>query len=67
MQFRQSQDNMRHALNITDNMTKTYKESVFLCVDAKKPFDSAQSEYLYLVLRRFGFINQVGSCLPFIN
>lgn len=44
VQFRQSQDNMKHALNISDNVTKTYKESVFLCLDAKKPFDSAQWE-----------------------
>lgn len=29
VQFRQSQDNMRHVLNITDNMTKTYKEAFF--------------------------------------
>lgn len=63
VQNRQSHDNVRRALHLIDHMTNSNIESIAISLDAEKAFDSVRWEYLYLVLRRFGFDNQVVGCL----
>lgn len=58
---RQTHDNVRRALHLIGHM-KTI-ESVALSLDAEKAFDAVRWEFLYSVLKRFGFNGQVIDCL----
>ena len=60
---RQTQDNVRRALFVIDKMSKNNSESLAISLDAEKAFDSVRWEFLYLVLRRFGFNEKVKGCL----
>uniref|UniRef100_A0A3Q3BC05 ribonuclease H n=1 Tax=Kryptolebias marmoratus TaxID=37003 RepID=A0A3Q3BC05_KRYMA len=57
---RQTHDNVRRALHLIDRMKST--ESIAISLDAEKAFDSVCWNYLYLVLERFGFNNQIIGC-----
>uniref|UniRef100_A0A3B3D4V0 Reverse transcriptase domain-containing protein n=1 Tax=Oryzias melastigma TaxID=30732 RepID=A0A3B3D4V0_ORYME len=58
---RQTYDNIRRALHVIDMMKS--QKSVAISLDAEKAFDSVNWNYLYLVLSRFGFNNQIVNCL----
>lgn len=60
---RQTQDNVRRALHLIDHMRNSDMESAVISLDAEKAFDSVRWEYLYLVLSRFGFNDQIIRCL----
>ena len=56
---RQTHDSTRRALHIIKHMSKSKNGSVAVSLDAEKAFDSVRWGYLYLVLQRFGFNEQV--------
>lgn len=60
---RQTQDNVRRALHLIDVMSHSNMQSVVISLDAEKAFDAVRWEYLYLVLARFGFNDQVIGCI----
>lgn len=60
---RQTQDKVRRALHHVDNMRHSDEESVVISLGAEKAFDSVRWDYLYLVLKQFGFNSQVVGCL----
>lgn len=60
---RQTQDNVRRTLHLIEHISKNDIESVIISLDAEKAFDSVRWEYLYLVLKRFVFSDQLVGCL----
>ena len=52
---RQTQDNIRRALHIIQQVRQENSSSMVLSLDAEKAFDSFGWEFLYLVMNRFGF------------
>lgn len=63
VKHRQTQDNVRRALHLINQMRNSDRESIAISLDAEKAFDSVRWKYLYLVLKRFGFNDQVIGCL----
>uniref|UniRef100_A0A3B1IMJ8 Reverse transcriptase domain-containing protein n=1 Tax=Astyanax mexicanus TaxID=7994 RepID=A0A3B1IMJ8_ASTMX len=60
---RHTQDNVRRTLYLIEHMKNSHTDSLVLSLDAEEAFDSVRWEYLYLALEKFGFNNQVISCL----
>lgn len=54
---RQTQDNIRRALHIIEQINKRKMNSIVLSLDAEKPFDLVRWDFLYLVMKRLGFCN----------
>lgn len=63
IKYRQTQDNVRRALYLIHIMSQNQFESVAMSLDAEKAFDMVQWEFLYLVLKQFGFKEQIIGCL----
>ena len=63
---RHTQDNVRRALHLIDNVCKSKSKFLAISLDAEKAFDSVRWEFLYLVLERFGFNDKVVGCLKSI-
>ena len=60
---RQSQDNIRKALHIIEQINKEKVSSIILSLDAEKAFDSVRWEFLYQVMNRFGFCENFIKCI----
>lgn len=54
---------MQRALHLINKMKNNDEVSIIISLDAEKAFDSVRWEHLYLVLKRFGFNEQVIGCL----
>lgn len=52
---RQTQDNIRRALRTIERINKDQISAIILSLDAGKAFDSVGLEFLYLLMKRFGF------------
>ena len=52
---RQTQDNIRRALHLVDEIQKTKTSAMLVSIDAEKAFDSVNWLYLYKVMERLGF------------
>ena len=63
LKARMTQDNVRRALFLVDNMSKSTEKSLAISLDAEKAFDSCRWEFLYLILQRFGFDKKIIKCL----
>ena len=63
---RRTQDNVRRAIHLVDIMSRSNRRSLIISFDAEKAFDSVRWEFLYLVLKRFGFNDMVISCFKSI-
>lgn len=63
VKHRHNQDNVQRAVHLINQMKNNDKESIVISLDAEKAFDSVRWEYLYLVLKHFGFNEQVIGCL----
>ena len=59
---RQTQDNVRRALFLMDNMSNNNATSLAISLDAEKAFDSCRWDFLYMVLHRLGFNEQIIQC-----
>lgn len=62
----QTHDNMRRALYLVPNMSNNKSKALAISLDAEKAFDSVRWEFLYLVLQRFGFNEEVIRCFKSI-
>ena len=60
---RQTQDNIRRALHIIQQVRQENISSMVLSLDAEKAFDSVGREFLYLVMYRFGFSKDFIRCI----
>lgn len=60
---RQTQDNIRRSLHIIENINKTQSKAIILSLDAEMAFDSVGWNFLYAVMKRFGFGNKFISCI----
>ena len=60
---RQAQDNIRRSFHIIENINKTQSGAIILSLDAEMAFDSVGWNFLYLVMKRFGFGNKFISCI----
>ena len=63
MNNRQTQDNIRRALHIIQQVREENISSMILSLDAEKAFDSVGWEFLYLVMNRFGFSKDFIRCI----
>ena len=52
---RQTQDNIRRALHVVDEIQRAESEAVLVSIDAEKAFDSVNWKFLYKVMARLGF------------
>ena len=60
---RQTQDNIRRALHIIQQVRQENISSMVLSLDAEKAFDSFGWEFLYLVMNIFGFSKDFIRCI----
>lgn len=60
---RQTQDNTRRALHTIERINKDQICAIVLSLDAEKAFDSVGWEFLYLVMKRFGFSKDFIHCI----
>ncbi len=60
---RQTQDNIRRALSTIERINEGQISAIILSLDAEKVFDSVQWEFLYLVMKRFGFSKGFTHCI----
>lgn len=60
---RQTQDNIRRALHIIEQIQNRKLKAVVLSLDAEKAFDSVRWDFLYLVMERFGFCSDFIKCI----
>lgn len=60
---RQTQDNIRRALHTIERINKDQISAIILSLDAEKTFDSVGWEFLYLVMKRFGFSKDFIHCI----
>lgn len=63
MKNRQTQDNIRRALHIIEEINKDKVSSIILSLDAEKAFDLIGWEFLYSVMNRFGFSEDFIHCI----
>ncbi len=60
---RQTQDNIRRGLHVTDHVITRNIKATLISLDVEKAFDSLRWQYLHLALRRFGFAESSISCI----
>lgn len=60
---RQTQDNIRCSLHIIDYLQREGESAILVSIDAEKAFDSVNWNFLYCVLRKFGFDEQSVNCI----
>lgn len=63
---RQTQDNIRRALHVTDHALKQGTSKVLVSVDAETVFNSVSRVFLYEVLKRFGLVENAIRCIKTI-
>lgn len=63
IQNRQTQDNLRRALQVMNHIITENMSAVLVSLDAEKAFDSVGWDYLYRVLARFGFKDGFVNCI----
>uniref|UniRef100_A0A096LQF6 Reverse transcriptase domain-containing protein n=1 Tax=Poecilia formosa TaxID=48698 RepID=A0A096LQF6_POEFO len=60
---RQTHDSIRRAVHITDHITKEKSSAVLLSLDAEKAYDTLGWEFLFQVMKRFGFCDRFIQCI----
>uniref|UniRef100_A0A3B3I1X3 Reverse transcriptase domain-containing protein n=1 Tax=Oryzias latipes TaxID=8090 RepID=A0A3B3I1X3_ORYLA len=55
---RQTHDNIRRTLHLTERAQREHISTVLLSIDAEKAFDCVNWEFLFLVLEKMGFNNK---------
>lgn len=63
IQNRQTQDNIRRALQVMSHVVTENISAMLMSLDAEKAFDSVGWDYLYQVLARFGFNDSFIQCI----
>uniref|UniRef100_A0A669ELI9 Reverse transcriptase domain-containing protein n=1 Tax=Oreochromis niloticus TaxID=8128 RepID=A0A669ELI9_ORENI len=59
---RQTHDNIRRALHIIEHIDNKKNSSIILSLDAEKAYDSVNWDFLFLVMKRFGFCSEFIKC-----
>lgn len=59
----QTKDNIRRALHTIEHINKDQITAIILSLDAEKAFDLVRWEFLYLVMKRFGFSQDFIHCI----
>uniref|UniRef100_A0A3B3XJ11 Reverse transcriptase domain-containing protein n=1 Tax=Poecilia mexicana TaxID=48701 RepID=A0A3B3XJ11_9TELE len=60
---RQTHDSIRRAVHVTDHITKEKSSAVLLSLDAEKAYDTVGWEFLFQVMKRFGFCDRFIQCI----
>ena len=55
LKTRQTQDNIRRALHVIEQINSDQSSAIVISLDARAAFDSVDWSFLYLVMHRFGF------------
>lgn len=63
IQNRQTQDNIRRALQVMTHVVTENISAMLMSIDAEKAFDSVGWDFLYQVLARFGFKDNFIQCI----